>query len=182
VTATALLIIDVQNGLAGNPAQPPNGGDAFLARLNSLVHRAREADVPVVFVQHDGGAGHPLEKPNPGWEIHPSTGFRRGDLVVEKQYCDAFQDTGLQDLLASLGAKDLVLAGMMTEYCVDTTCRRAFSQGYRVTLVSDAHSTFSRDDLSAEQIIAHHNSILGSNFATLRSSDAVDFQSSKALA
>jgi nicotinamidase-related amidase len=182
VTATALIVIDVQNGLAGNPAQPPHGGDAFLARLNSLVQRARAADVPVVFVQHNGGAGHPLEKPNPGWEIHPGTGFQAGDPVIEKHHCDAFQETGLQDLLASLGASDLVLAGMMTEYCVDTTCRRAFSQGYQVTLVSDGHSTFSRDDLSAEQIIAHHNSILGSSFATLRSSDAVDFHSSKAFA
>ena len=124
---TALIVIDVQNGLAGNPAMPPQGGRGFLARVHSLVERAREAAVPVIFVQHNGGPGHPLEKPTTAWEIHPATGFQSGDPVVEKQHCDAFQDTDLQDRLTKLGAQHLVLAGMMTEYCVDTTCRRAFS-------------------------------------------------------
>ena len=179
---TALIVIDVQNGLAGNPEQPPHGGDEFLERLGSLVQRARDAAIPVIFIQHNGGAGHPLEKPTPGWEIHAGTGFKQGDLVVEKRDCDAFQNTDLQDRLQVLGVRHLVIAGMMTEYCVDTTCRRAFSLGYTVTLVSDAHATFSREDLTSEQIIAHHNRVLGSGFATLCSSSTVHFHSSEALA
>lgn len=51
----------------------------------------------------------------------------------------------------------VVIAGFKTEVCVDTTCRHAFSLGYHVTLVADAHSTSDRDELSATQIIQHHN-------------------------
>jgi nicotinamidase-related amidase len=48
----------------------------------------------------------------------------------------------------------------MTEFCVDTTCRRATSLGFDVTLVGDAHLTRDTDILSAAQIVAHHNLVL----------------------
>ena len=55
----------------------------------------------------------------------------------------------------------VILSGMQTEYCVDTTTRRACSEGYKVTLVSDAHSTFNTEVLRAEDIVKHHNIVLG---------------------
>ncbi|HEX3047657.1 MAG TPA: isochorismatase family protein, partial [Bacillota bacterium] len=62
-----------------------------------------------------------------------------------------------------------------TEFCVDTTCRRAFSLGYETTLVQDAHSTFHSKVLTAPQIIAHHNNVLGGWFVTLKSTGEIDF-------
>jgi nicotinamidase-related amidase len=181
VNSTALVVIDVQNGMFTFPERQPHDGDAFLARVHDLVARARAAKAPVLFVQHDGGSGHPLAKPSDNWRIHPGTGFQSDDIVVEKQHCDAFQDTDFAQKLTDLGAKRLIVAGMMTEYCVDTTCRRAFSLGYDVVLAADAHSTMSREHLTAAQIINHHNRVLGSGFAAVLPSAAIVFENAEAL-
>jgi nicotinamidase-related amidase len=175
VNRTALIIIDVQNGLLADPSIVH---DAYgvLDRISQLVSRARKEQVPVIFVQHEGGVGHPLEKPLEGWNIHTGTGYLNGDTIVEKRDCDAFQDTDLQARLDDLGIKTLVLAGMCSEYCVDTTCRRAYSLGYEIILASDAHTTLSKDHLSAEMIVRHHNAILGSGFAKGRQSETIDFR------
>lgn len=175
MTATALIVIDVQRGMFAFQDQP-HGGVGVLSRIANLVERARNASMPVIFVQHDGGAGHPLEKPGDNWRIHPDTGYREGDIVVEKRNCDAFHDTNLQQLLTDKAAETLVLCGMMSEFCVDTTCRRAFSLGYKVVLASDAHTTFSKPHLSADKIIEHHNEVLAGNFATALPAADVRFE------
>ncbi len=172
---TALIVIDVQNGLLADPGKV-HDADGVLARISQMVGRARDENVPVIFVQHEGGEGHPLQKPLDGWKIHPGTGYREGDEVVEKRDCDAFQNTDLQSRLDGLGVKSLVMAGMCSEYCVDTTCRRAYSLGYDVVLASDAHTTLSKDHMSAEMIVRHHNAILGSGFAKGQQSQAIDFR------
>ena len=76
--------------------------------------------------------------------------------------------TTLREELAARGITKLVLAGIQTELCVDTTCRHVCSLNYDVTLVADAHSTWDRESLSAARIIAHHNSLLGGWFATIK--------------
>ncbi len=175
MSATALLIIDVQKGMFTHKEQP-HEGNLLLARISGMVERARNAHVPVIFVQHDGGAGHTFEKPTEGWQLHPGTGYRHADVVVEKRYCDAFQETPLHAHLQTNKVSRIIIAGMQTEYCIDTSCRRAFSLGYEVILASNAHSTFSNSALSAAQIIAHHNMVLGDNFAILRAAEDIDFQ------
>ena len=65
------------------------------------------------------------------------------------------------------GIHKLIIAGIQTEFCVDTTTRRAYSLGYQVTLVQDAHSTWDTENITAAQIIAHHNLTLGGWFAKL---------------
>jgi nicotinamidase-related amidase len=180
MTQTALLVIDVQNGMFRHSEQPHDGA-GLLTRISDLVARARAATVPVFFIQHDGGPGHPLEKPNDGWRVHPGTGYRDGDRIVEKRHCDAFQDTDLQDRLQQLNIETLIITGMMTQYCVDTSCRRAFSLGYKVILVQDAHSCFATPTLTGAQIIQHHNDILGSGFAVLHPADDIEFSLEKVV-
>ena len=98
-----------------------------------------------------------------------------GERVIHKHHPDAFQDTDLQRELEARGIRHLILAGIQTEYCVDTTCRRAYSLGYEVTLVRDGHSTWDSQDLRAPQIIAHHNTVLGGWFAGLRAASEVEW-------
>ncbi len=181
MSKTALIVIDVQRGMFAFPDQPPHDGEAVLSRIADLVARARETSTPLIFVQHDGGAGHPLEKPTEGWGVHPGTGYRAGDAVVEKRYPDAFQDTNLQERLADLDVSTLILTGMMTEYCVDTTCRRAFSLGYDVILASDAHTTFSKPGIDADMIVRHHNEVLGNGFAKVEAAADIEFKQYEAL-
>jgi nicotinamidase-related amidase len=174
VKASALIVIDVQQGLLSDPEKVYDA-DGVLARISQLVARARTHGAPVIFVQHQGEPGHPLEKPSEGWQIHPATGYQQGDIVIEKRNCDAFQDTELQSRLEASGINSVVLAGMCSDYCVDTTCRRAFSLGYNVVLASDAHTTLSQEHLSAETIVRHHNVILGSSFSKNLPSEQIKF-------
>jgi nicotinamidase-related amidase len=120
------------------------------------------APTPVIHIQHDGPEGHPLETHTKGWEIHPSLKPVEGEPVLRKEESDSFFKTALQQELQKRGITHLVVTGEMTEYCVDTTCRRATSLGYDVTLVSDAHLTRDNEVLPAAKIIAHHNSVLDS--------------------
>ena len=101
------------------------------------------------------------------------------DVVVQKRHPDSFQGTTLRQELASRTIERLVITGIQTEYCVDTTCRRAYSLGYDVTLVKDAHSTWDSDHLTASQVIAHHNDVLGGWFAALKEASEVEFSSVK---
>ena len=155
---TALLVIDVQIGLVdGGGAEPAYAGEQMLTNINRLLTAARAAGTPVIYIKHDGGAGGRLEAGSPGWAIHPAIAPAAGELVIRKRASDSFLDTPLQRELAAQNITRLVITGMRTEMCIDTTSRRAISEGYDVTLVGDAHATVDSEVLSAAQIIAHHN-------------------------
>jgi len=173
---TALLIIDAQVGMFSSPIiSPVHEGDSMLARIGSLISKARVARLPVFYIRHSGGKGQPLEAGTNGWHIHPAIAPTDGDVVVDKLTSDSFMNTSLHDELQLHKVKRLIVAGIQTEYCVDTTCRRAFSLGYEVVLISDAHGTWNTDVLSADQIIAHHNKTLGGTFATLQTQSETEF-------
>lgn len=171
---TALLVIDVQVCNFEDSA-PVYGGSNLLAKISGLITRARKAGVPVVYVQHCGPDGAIDQHGTPGWKIHPAIAPAKSDVVVQKRHPDAFQDTSLQRELESKGVERLIITGIQTEYCIDTTCRRAYSLGYYVTLVKDAHSTWDTDLLTAPQIIAHHNDVLGGWFAELKEASEINF-------
>jgi nicotinamidase-related amidase len=171
---TALLVIDVQNGMFAED-DPVYGGAGLLATIGDLVAKARAAEVPVIYIQHNGGPGHPLEPGSEGWPIHPAIAPAAGEPVVGKATPDSFHETTLQAQLEARGIVKLIVAGIQTELCVDTTCRRAASLGYQTTLVRDAHSTWDSRTLSAAQIIAHHNEALSGWFVTPKSASEIAF-------
>jgi nicotinamidase-related amidase len=139
-SATALLTVDLQQGfIAGPPALYET--KRVLDVVSGLQERARRAGALVVHTQFAGADGHPAAAGTPGFAIHPSVAPHPGDLVIVKEWTDCFQGTDLHARLRSAGCRRLVVAGCMTELCVDTTCRRALSLDYEVTLVADGHST-----------------------------------------
>jgi nicotinamidase-related amidase len=150
-------------------------GENLLRKVKNLIKKARTADIPIIFIQNRGGAGDPDEYGTPGWRIHPSIKLMPEDMILEKETPDSFMGTKLYKKLELEKVKRLVVAGLQTEYCVDTTCRQAYSLGYDVILVEDAHSTWSSDLLSASQIKEHHNRVLGGLFVTLRKVKDVSF-------
>lgn len=131
-----------------------------LAHIGELLVRARATQTPVIYVQHDGGKGHPLEVGTPGWQINAAIAPQSSEPIVRKQASDSFYKTALQRELEARGITHLVVAGAMTEQCVDTTCRRALSEGYDVTLAADAHTTADTDMLTTSQIVVHTNATL----------------------
>jgi nicotinamidase-related amidase len=172
--ASALMIVDVQQGMFALPS-PLHRGEEVVRRIAGLLERARGAGTAVVHIQHDGGPGHVLAKGSAGWPAHPLVAPRAGEIVVEKRNSSAFHDTDLHRRLGESGVDRLVIAGMQTEMCVDSACRAAAALDYRVVLVADGHTTYDTPQLVADQIIAHHNRLLGRGFVELLDAEQVRF-------
>ncbi len=167
---SALIIIDMQVAMFSYPGEKPFRGDALLHNLRQLIDRAHACGVPVIYIQHS--STEEFEKGTPTWQLYPEIYPLENEPVVEKTTRDSFYKTGLQEVLKKLGAAKLVFAGMQSQYCVDTTCRRSNRLGYETILVGDAHSTFDGKALKAEQIIRYHNQIL-SRVLTVKSTQEV---------
>lgn len=166
---TALIIIDMQQSLLEDETWDP---DRVLDRVCALEATAREAGAPIFYVTDS------RVEPHAG--LHPRLSPRQSDKRIIKANGDAFLATALQTDLESGSVERLVICGLHTDFCIDTTCRRAASMGYAVTLVEDAHSTFDRDYISAEKVIQHHNRILadfpaGDGRVSVTRSDRVEF-------
>ncbi len=171
--STALLVIDVQQGMFREPLKPYLG-EEMLERIRDMQDRARAEGIPVITIQHDGGPGDLLARDGSGFPVHARVAPKPGEEIVVKKQCDAFLATGLDARLRALGIGRVVVAGMQTEFCVDTTTRAAFTLGYKVVLAADAHSTFDSPVLKAPDIVAHHNTVLRS-FAIIAPSGEIRF-------
>jgi nicotinamidase-related amidase len=173
---TALVVIDVKLGMFDAPAGPPGSGlRASSGKKGGLIGEPREAVSPVICAQHRDGPGGLLEDSSERWEVRPRIAPISGDPIVRERTPDSFSDKTLRGELGSRKIEGVVIAEMQTKYCVDTTCRRAFSLGYDVTLGRAAHGTSDTDVLSAKQATAHHNGVLGGWFATAVNADEVRF-------
>jgi nicotinamidase-related amidase len=159
---TTLLCIDMQQAVLFGPNGPDEAAEqaygAMLARVARVQAAAREAKIPLVHVQHEEGPDWPLARGTPGWQFRAEVAPIGGEPVVAKQSCDSFHETDLEKILT--GSRRLVVVGCMTQFCIDTTCRRAVSLGYDVTLVGDAHMNAGSAGLTFAQVIAHHNACL----------------------
>jgi nicotinamidase-related amidase len=114
--------------------------DRVVDRINEVAARARTAGAPVFLIQHEEDDG-PLRFSAAGWQLYERPAVRPEDIRVRKTATDSFHKTELQALLQSLGIIRLVVCGLQSEFCVDSTVRGALALGYPVVLVSDAHST-----------------------------------------
>jgi nicotinamidase-related amidase len=162
---TALLIIDVQNNILWDTTSPrgqaaANALDVMVARLATVLARARAQAMPVLHIQHNAPADHRLATGTPGWHIRDELTPLPNEQVLQKTDCDAFYETRLEQALRSAGITRLIIGGCMTPYCIDTSVRRALSLGFDVILAEDGHTTQDSETLGFEQIVAHHTAVL----------------------
>lgn len=150
----ALLVVDVQHQAVQNG---PYEVDAVMRNIASLIAACRSAGVDVIYVQHDGEPGSDEEPGSEGWEIHAAIRPEPGETVIRKRFNSAFRGTDLESHLTSAGVKTLILVGIQTEYCVDTTCRVAFEKGFRVVMPELTNTTFNNGDIPARQIYQLYN-------------------------
>jgi nicotinamidase-related amidase len=169
----ALLIIDVQVGMFIDDF-PVHNGKHLLENIKQLISQARATNTPIFFIQHNEPEGQQLEYGTKDWEIHPELSPLENDIIIHKTTPDSFYKTPLEEELKKHSINNLILTGIQTDLCVDTTTRRAFSMNYELTLVSNAHSTFDSGELNAQQIINHHNQVL-SYFASTRKTNEIEF-------
>lgn len=155
---TALVIIDVQRALF-DPEPRPFEAVAVLERINALAAQARAAGALVIHVQHEC-EGSALAFGSEGWAIAREVKVLAGDITVRKTTPDSFLRTSLAEVLSAAQVNTLVICGYATEFCVDSTTRRAAALGYAVQLAADAHTTHDKAHAGAAQIRAHHNATL----------------------
>ncbi|HEY3001996.1 MAG TPA: cysteine hydrolase family protein, partial [Kribbellaceae bacterium] len=140
---TALMVIDVQNGVVAGTHQR----DAVVANIGTLVDKAREEGVPVVWVQHSDDQG--LKQGSEAWEYVPELARQEPEPLVHKRFADAFEDTDLEQVLAAARIGRLFVTGAQTDECIRSTIHGAFVRGYDVTLVGDAHTTEDQSEWGA---------------------------------
>jgi nicotinamidase-related amidase len=149
----ALLIVDVQKGVVeGNYER-----DAVVANIGTLVEKAREASIPVIWVQDTDGDRTEGSEP---WEIVSELDPASNEPRVQKKYGDSFEETTLEQVLSDLGVGSLVVAGAQTDACIRSTIHGALVRGYDTLLVSDAHTTEDQTAWGApspDMVIAHTN-------------------------
>ena len=129
-----LLVVDVQNGVMADCWDR----ERVIANVARVVQRARERLVPIVWVQH---ADEELVQGSPEWQWVPELVPAAGEARIHKHHNSSFEQTGLDNRLAALGATHVVLAGAATNWCIRATAYAALERGYDLTLVEDAHGT-----------------------------------------
>ena len=150
---TALLVIDVQNGIVGGAHER----DAVVANVATLVEKARQEHVPVVWVQQ---TDENFAQGSDNWRIVPELTPDDAEPLVAKTYADSFEETNLESVLSDLGVGRLVVVGAQTDECIRSTLHGAIVRGYDATLVSDAHTTEDQSAWGAptpDKVIAHTN-------------------------
>ena len=151
---TALLVIDVQNGIVAGAYNR----DGVIGNISTLIDKARAENVPVLWVQHSDDGD--LALGSESWQFVPELVRGDSEPVVHKRYADSFEETDLEKLLAEQRVGRLVVTGAQTDECIRSTIHGAFTRGYDVTLVGDAHTTEDLTEYGAprpEQVVAHTN-------------------------
>jgi nicotinamidase-related amidase len=168
---TALIVIDVQNGVVnGAPKR-----DDVVANINTLVSQARAQHVPVIWVQHNDDEG--LPRGSAEWDLAPELVRDDSEPLVDKQYGDSFEATDLESVLAEREVGRLIITGAETDACIRSTLHGAFTRGYDVTLVGDAHTTSDKTEWGApppEAVITHTNLYWSFTGAPGRTAGTVD--------
>jgi len=129
-----LLVVDVQVGVMAEAWD----SERITKNVARAVERARAAGVPVVWVQH---SDKELLYGSPQWQWVPELVPVEGETVIHKKFSSSFEQTELENELATLGATHIALAGAATNWCIRATAYGALDRGYDLTLVEDAHTT-----------------------------------------
>ncbi len=154
----ALLLVDIQNDYFPQGAMPLVGSVEAGACAGQLLAAFRQQQLPIIHIQHIAtrqGAGFFLPDTE-GALIHACVAPQAGEAVLQKHYPNSFRDTGLLHHLQQHNITQLVIAGMMTHMCIDTTTRAAADLGFQCVLAQDACATkdlsFAGETVAAAQV------------------------------
>jgi biuret amidohydrolase len=181
----ALLNVDLQNCFVEkSPIAPPCGLEV-LDKVNQLTHASRSAGIKIIHTAHvtrPDGSNMGIMKDflppvkdgiiHQGQEsakLHPKLDVQDGDIILEKPRFGAFYNTDLECILRSSGIDTVMITGICTNVCCETTAREANMRDFKVFFLNDATGTFPLGEVSAEQIQAAVCATLGMFFAEVLS-------------
>ena len=155
---TAFIIIDVQNILVETGFET----EKLLEKITYLQDQARSKNIEIIYVQH---IETPEAQTSEDWRLSELLNRKSDERVFQKKYNSIFKETGLKEYLDKQGIEKLVLCGMQTEYCVDTSVKVAFEYGYQLVIPEGAVTTFDGDDIPAETLNEFYENIWEERFA-----------------
>lgn len=162
----ALLLVDIQNDYFPGGAMELVGSSIAGAKAGNLVQAFRRKSLPIIYIQHiSTRPGAAFFLPNTfGALIHRSVAPQEGEVLFQKHYPNSFRETGLLDHLRAHRITGLVIAGMMTHMCVDSTTRAAADLGFQCTL---AHDACAAKDLSFDGVVVSAENVQTAFLAAL---------------
>ena len=161
---TAFIIIDVQNILVETGFET----EKLLEKITYLQDQARSKNIEIIYVQH---VENPEAQTSEDWQLSALLNRKLDEKVFQKRYNSIFKETGLKEYLDQQGIEQLVLCGMQTEYCVDTSVKVGFEYGYQLIIPEGAVTTFDGEDIPAETLNEFYENIWEGRFA-----DVLDYK------
>lgn len=163
----ALLVIDVQNILVHSK---PFAIDEIIENIKNLIEVSRENNVEVIYVQHNGKVGSEIEPNSDGWQIYEKIKPNPNEKIFFKNYNSTFKETNLHEYLKSRDINDLIITGMQTDYCIDTTVKVAFEYGFKLIIPEKTNTTFDNGNILAKDLYNHYNfNIFNNRFGAVTS-------------
>jgi nicotinamidase-related amidase len=164
---TALLVIDIQDSFKYDPRRwATRNNPQFEEKVTELIATFREASLPVFFILHnDSDPG--FRAGDPEVQLMDFLDRRESDPLLTKNTRNAFTSTDLQQRLDAQGVRKLIISGISTEQCCETTARVAADLGYDVDFVTEATATFPIGSLSTEAIVERTEAVLDKRFARI---------------
>ncbi|HEL2007469.1 TPA: cysteine hydrolase [Streptococcus suis] len=156
---SALLVIDIQNLLV---EEKPYAIEERLALWQDSITKARQAGIEIIYVRHHD---QELVKGTADWEIHSIVASLASEKIFDKTFNSAFKETGLHAYLQEKEIERLIIMGMATNFCIDTTIKVAYELGYKVAVIQDGTTTGYSGKLDAKDLIDHYQNIWSWNFA-----------------
>lgn len=147
---TALIVIDIQNMPV---AEQPYAIAERLTLWQDSLAQARQAGLEVIHVRHHD---QELVKGTADWEIHSTVAPLASEKIFDKTFNSAFKETGLHAYLQETGIEQLVIMGMATNFCIDTTVKVAFEYGYQLAIIKDGTTTGYSGKLDAKDKTSGH--------------------------
>ena len=154
-----LLAIDIQNLMV---EEKPYAIEERLQLWRDSLAKARQAGVEVIHVRH---RSEELVEVSPAWQIHESVAPLAGEVIIDKTYNSAFKETELQAYLDEQGIEQLIIMGMSTNFCIDTTIKVAYELGYQLAVIRDGTTTGFSGKVDLKGLIDQYETIWSWNFA-----------------
>lgn len=159
---TALLVVDIQTALI---EAKTCAVETCLSVWQKVIATCRKKNIEIIYIRHNDDE---LLTGSYGWEIYRDIAPEAGEKIFDKHYNSAFKETKLQAYLKSQDIGHLIVIGMATDYCIDTTIKVAFELGYQVTVPKYGTTTFDSKLLTAEQLQVHYENIWHNRFAKVK--------------
>jgi nicotinamidase-related amidase len=172
----ALVIIDVQNDYFPKGKMALHEPEKALAAIQKLEAYFNKNKLPIIYIQHikEGPQADFFGRNTTGAALHSGLAADKHSIIIEKHYPNSFLDTSLQSALTKLAVEQVVITGMMTHMCVDSTTRASAELGFQSILIADATATktltFAETSVSAQAVETAFLSAL-TNFADILTTD-----------